>query len=68
MIQSKLPILFILLLTFTSSTSQDPTNDQRPNIVIILADDMGFSDIGSFGGEINTPNMNAIANNIGTRR
>jgi arylsulfatase A-like enzyme len=34
---------------------------RRPNIVILLADDMGFSDIGMFGGEISTPNMDALA-------
>lgn len=33
----------------------------RPNIVIILADDMGFSDIGCYGGEINTPNIDGLA-------
>ena len=33
----------------------------RPNIVIILADDMGFSDIGCYGGEIRTPNVDALA-------
>lgn len=35
--------------------------DQRPNIVIILVDDMGFSDIGCYGGEIETPNIDALA-------
>jgi len=35
--------------------------DKRPNIVIILADDMGFADLGSFGGEIRTPNIDALA-------
>jgi arylsulfatase A-like enzyme len=35
--------------------------DKRPNIVIILADDMGFADMGSFGGEIKTPNLDALA-------
>ena len=31
--------------------------DRKPNIILILADDMGFSDIGCFGGEIKTPNL-----------
>ncbi|RMF91097.1 MAG: arylsulfatase, partial [Planctomycetota bacterium] len=36
-------------------------DDSRPNIVIILADDMGFSDPGCFGGEIDTPNIDRLA-------
>jgi len=35
--------------------------DQRPNIVLILADDMGFSDTGWYGGEIPTPHLDALA-------
>ncbi|GAB3414701.1 arylsulfatase [Massilia agilis] len=35
---------------------------KRPNIVIILGDDMGFCDMGSFGSEIHTPNFDALAN------
>ncbi len=34
---------------------------QRPNILLILADDMGFSDIASYGGEIHTPNLDQLA-------
>ncbi len=34
---------------------------KRPNIVLILADDMGYSDMGMFGSEIKTPNMDALA-------
>ena len=34
---------------------------QRPNIVLIVADDMGFSDIGCYGSEIETPNLDALA-------
>jgi arylsulfatase len=33
----------------------------RPNIVLIMADDMGYSDPGCFGGEINTPNLDRLA-------
>src|SRR5215467_6971446 len=35
----------------------------RPNIIIIMSDDMGFSDIGCYGGEINTPNLDSLAAN-----
>lgn len=34
---------------------------ERPNVLLIVVDDMGFSDIGSFGGEIETPNLDALA-------
>ena len=33
----------------------------RPNIIVILADDMGFSDLGCYGGEIHTPNLDRLA-------
>ena len=33
----------------------------RPNVVFILADDLGFSDLGCYGGEIATPNLDALA-------
>ncbi len=39
---------------------------RRPNIVIILGDDLGYSDMGAFGSEIKTPNLDALAAN-GTR-
>ena len=35
----------------------------RPNIVIILVDDMGFSDVGCYGGEIETPHIDRLASN-----
>src|SRR6476620_1176730 len=35
--------------------------EKRPNVVVILADDMGYSDIGCYGGEIRTPNIDRLA-------
>jgi len=36
---------------------------ERPNFLVILADDMGYSDVGAFGGEIATPNIDQLAKN-----
>src|SRR5512134_3873790 len=35
--------------------------DARPNVIVVLVDDMGWSDIGAYGGEIPTPNLDALA-------
>ncbi|MHC4568526.1 MAG: arylsulfatase, partial [Planctomycetota bacterium] len=45
----------------TGSPQLEAKNYRRPNIVLIMADDMGYSDIGCYGGEINTPNLNGLA-------
>jgi arylsulfatase len=39
----------------------DERQAARPNIVIVLVDDMGFSDVGYYGGEIETPNIDRLA-------
>ena len=44
-----------------ANSSAGKTPQGRPNIVLIMADDMGFSDIGCYGGEINTPNLDSLA-------
>ena len=35
--------------------------NQKPNIVLILNDDMGYSDLGCYGGEVHTPNLDRLA-------
>jgi len=39
------------------------TDNQRPNILLICADDLGWSDVGCYGSEVNTPNIDALAKN-----
>jgi arylsulfatase A-like enzyme len=41
--------------------AQAPAADNRPNFLLIMGDDFGYSDIGAFGSEISTPNLDAIA-------
>ncbi|NQV24995.1 MAG: arylsulfatase, partial [Rhodopirellula sp.] len=48
---------------FVTLTSQDCTAAERPNIIVILSDDMGYSDIGCYGGEIETPTLDGLAEN-----
>ncbi len=56
-------IYFLLFLLCFKSQLIGQTNKQQPNIIIIMGDDMGYSDIGSYGGEINTPNLDRLATN-----
>ena len=51
-----------LLILFTSMDKPAAT-ESKPNILIILADDLGFSDLGCYGGEIETPNLDRLAEN-----
>lgn len=45
-----------------ASAAPSAAPSRQPNFLIIVADDLGFSDIGAFGGEIATPNLDALAN------
>jgi arylsulfatase len=53
----------IFLLIGLVSCKQEIAEQASPNIIFILADDMGYSDIGCFGGEISTPNIDQLATN-----
>jgi len=53
----------VLLLSTDTAVAQQ---SERPNFLVIVADDMGYSDLGSYGGEINTPVLDDLAQQ-GTR-
>lgn len=53
-------VLLALLLVFTA-LSAVAAESSRPNILLIVVDDVGFTDLGSFGGEIQTPNLDKLA-------
>jgi arylsulfatase A-like enzyme len=53
--------LSVILATIALFASPCSAADSRPNILLIVVDDMGYSDIAPFGGEIETPNISALA-------
>ena len=54
------PVLLVLVLAANAVLALTlPALAGPPNIVVIMSDDMGFSDLGCYGGEIATPNLDA---------
>jgi len=56
-------IISFLLLTYGCKQGKKVQKQTRPNIVLIVADDLGFTDLGCFGSEIRTPNLDKLAAN-----
>ena len=56
-------ILAAALLSLILPSQCDAHETARPNVVIILADDLGYSDLGCYGSEIDTPNLNRLSEN-----
>ncbi len=60
------PVIFpvvvaMLLCCIASCTGNSGATDPRPNVLLIVVDDMAFNDLGLFGSEIRTPNIDALA-------
>lgn len=54
-------VLLSLAAIFIAMIAASPVlSDDRPNIIVILADDLGYSDLGCYGGEIDTPNIDSL--------
>lgn len=54
-------ITTLALLILTAMNGSLWAEDPRPNVLLMMADDLGYSDLGCFGGEIDTPNIDSIA-------
>ncbi|MFI8378340.1 arylsulfatase [Leeuwenhoekiella sp. NPDC079379] len=68
----RIPVLGVLMLlcfgckNIVKDQIEISQPEKKPNIVLIMADDMGFSDLGNYGSEINTPSLDRLASE-GTR-
>lgn len=56
-------LLFAALIGAAATVGSAQAKERRPNLLVIVADDLGYSDLGAFGGEIRTPNLDKLALN-----
>lgn len=63
MIIARLSFLYLIVLFVFLSCTANQEQKTKPNIILIMSDDMGYSDIGCYGGVINTPHLDELAAN-----
>lgn len=54
-------LISLILLSSLSNCNETPLPKSPPNVILILVDDMGFSDLGAYGSEVATPNIDRLA-------
>ena len=54
-------LYFLVLLLFFSCESKQKDSEIRPNVLLIIADDLGYTDLGCYGSEIKTPTIDSLA-------
>lgn len=59
--QQSISLFVVLTVLGLAAPAAVAAADKRPNVVLILCDDLGFSDLGCYGGEIRTPNLDRLA-------
>lgn len=60
---SEILVSALVLFSMTACDKGSVQAEQPPNVVVIMCDDLGYSDLGSYGGEIRTPNIDRLAEN-----
>lgn len=61
--KARVCLLYLLISISHLSCNPEKAKSQQPNIILIMGDDMGYSDIGSYGGVIDTPVLDSLARN-----
>ena len=59
--RKRMIVFLVTIFAIVSAEVVAAAHAEQPNFLVIVADDLGFSDIGAFGGEIDTPNLDALA-------
>ncbi|PHS13204.1 MAG: arylsulfatase, partial [Blastopirellula sp.] len=52
-------VIAALMVSFTQAAGSHAAD--KPNVIFVLVDDMGYSDLGCYGSEIETPNLDGLA-------